>query len=374
MGWVEKRTDGYRAVIRPDVTRRRITKSFPTRSAAERWLRNAETDLERGDFRDPNSGSDTFAAFARTWLATRGTLKPSSLIAEESIIRIHLIPRFGLLRLDQITPMKVSAFVSDLSGVRAPGTVRNVYMVLSGVMKDAVREQLIKSSPCPGTRLPRKKRVKPKAELNELQVGRLIAATAEYWQPLVTVLAGTGMRWGEATGLRVGCVDILGGKLQVVKVMNEAKGIITFGDPKTDASVRPIPLSAAVVDALIPLVSGRNASELVFTSVEGGPVRHRNFDYRVWQKACKKAGLLDPRPTPHDLRHYFAACLIMHNVPGGLDTIKVLMGHESIKTTSDTYGYLMPRVTGGVLAALDSAAALGRPLAASLAVSVPVGG
>jgi integrase len=80
-------------------------------------------------------------------------------------------------------------------------------------------------------------------------------------------------------------------------------------------------------------------------------VRHRNFDVRVWQPACKTASLTDPRPTMHDLRHTHAAYLIDHGVP--LPEIQYRLGHEDISTTVGTYGYRMKRADATVLTALD---------------------
>jgi integrase len=326
---------------------------FPTRAAAERWERDTAVDLARGTYRDPDAGAVLFGVWLDRWLATRGTLKRSSSSAEKGIAETHLRPAFGKARLDEIGPTAVRTLISTLNGQRAAKTVRNVHAVLYSVFALALEEGLVDSNPCVGTRLPKNKRRKPRAFLTEQQVEQIIASAPSYWQPLVTTLATTGMRWGEAAGLRVKWVDILGRELRVEETLNEAGGQLSFGTPKSEASVRTISLPARAVDVLLPLVAGRSGEELVFTTTQGLPVRHRNFSYRVWNKTMTALELTDPRPSMHDLRHSHAAVLIARGVP--LSAVKERLGHENITTTDGLYGFLLPQVDLGVLAALDDA-------------------
>ena len=97
----------------------------------------------------------------------------------------------------------------------------------------------------------------------------------------------------------------------------------------------------------------------MFTAPRGGPVLHRTFWSRVWVPAvsdhqCQphrdKSGPvvdcpdcwegLEPRPRIHDLRHTHASTLLGAGVP--IHIVQLRLGHESIKTTVDTYGHLLP--------------------------------
>lgn len=359
MGSVKRRhVDGkavgkWRAEARGPLGQRK-TRTFDTRGEGLEWVSQTEADLRRGTWRDPDAGAVTFAAWSTGWLETRGTLKPSAKVREASIVRVHLVPVLGTTRLDAIKPSMVARMVTLLlEAGKAPKTVRNVHAVLYGVMEAALVDGLITVNPCKGTRLPRNKRTRPPRFLTEQELTHLISVVPDYWRPLVLMLAGTGMRWGEAVGLKVRYVDVLERKLRVAETLNEAEGRLKWGTPKTDASERSIDLPAAVVDALLPLVAGRGGDEPVFLGRDGALIRHRNFNTRVWHKACKAAGLSLPMPTIHDLRHSHAALLISRNVPGGLHTIKERFGHESITTTSNIYGHLLPTARAGVVSALD---------------------
>lgn len=326
---------------------------FTTKTAALAWERQTITDLERGTYRDPDAGAVLFGAWAKQWLATRTDLKRSAAVSEAAIVKNHLIPRFEKVRLADIGPMSVQTMVADLIRMgRAAKTVRNVHGVLYSILDLAVREGLLTANPTKGTRLPKNRRTKAQVCLTEQQVGHLLASVPDYWRPMVLLMVGTGMRWGEVAGLKVRYVDILAKELHVRETINEAEGVLTWETPKNDkASIRTISLPAAVVDALVPLVVGKGPDEAVFLTPQGGLVRHRNFDVRVWQKACKAASLMDPRPTMHDLRHTHAAYLIDQGVP--LPEIQYRLGHEDISTTVGIYGYRMKRADKMVLTALD---------------------
>ncbi len=101
----------------------------------------------------------------------------------------------------------------------------------------------------------------------------------------------------------------------------------------------------------MPLVIDKAPDAAVFQTSRGELVRHHNLRHPRLQKACKAAGLTDPRPTMHDARHTHAAFLIDSGVQ--LPEIQCRLGHESISTTVDTYGYRMKRADAMVLSALD---------------------
>lgn len=326
---------------------------FPTKAAAERWERDTAVDLARGSYRDPDAGAVLFGAWVDEWLATRGTLKRSSSVAERAIVETHLRPAFGKQRLDAIGPTGVRQLVSALVSTRAPKTVRNVHAVLHNVMALAVEEGLLQANPCAGTRLPRNQRKKARSYLTEQQVEQIIAAVPDAHRSLVVVLATTGLRWGEAVGLKAKHVHLLDRRLRVEETLNETGGVLSWGTPKSEASVRTVSLPARAVDVLVPLVTGRGGDDLVFTSAQGGAVRHRNFYTRAWVPTMLALGLKDPQPSVHDLRHAHASLLASRGVP--MQAIKDRLGHESIATTDKLYSFMQPGVDTVVIAALDAA-------------------
>ncbi|BBH64842.1 hypothetical protein ACTI_15270 [Actinoplanes sp. OR16] len=120
--------------------------------------------------------------------------------------------------------------------------------------------------------------------------------------------------------------------------------------PKSRMSRRTVTMPACTVNAVIPLVSGRDRDEVVFTAVQGGYVRYRVF-WKTWSKITAAAGLAGLRI--HDLRHTQVGWLISAN--NSLTGIQRRLGHASISVTSDRYGHLLPVVDENIVATLDAA-------------------
>ena len=177
----------------------------------------------------------------------------------------------------------------------------------------------------------------------------------EHYRPLIALIACTGLRWGEATALTVGDVNLTSRMLRVHSAWKMGEGSRReIGTPKTTKSHRTVGFRSELLPAIEPLVRGRAKSDYLFTTTRGTVITHGHFHARVWQPACERAGL-EPPPTIHGLRHYHASFLVSQGVP--LPVVQLRLGHEDISTTIGTYSHLMPAT---VQAAVD-AAELGRP-------------
>jgi len=161
-------------------------------------------------------------------------------------------------------------------------------------------------------------------------------AMSEHYRPLLRFLWGTGCRWGEAVALTV--ADVRLPSVTIRRAQKYAPGEYRIGAPKTRRGRRTIALPKELHDELRGLCAGKAPGDLVFTSVEGHPIRHRTFWSRYWLPAV--AVVPEPRPRIHDLRHSHASWLLGRGVP--IHVVQARLGHESIKTTVDTYSHLLP--------------------------------
>lgn len=187
--------------------------------------------------------------------------------------------------------------------------------------------------------------------------------------PMVGILLGTGMRFGECDALTWDDVDLEKCIVHVSKTLNYRckntnKHEYFITSPKTPNAVRDIPLS----DDLVRLFKMQKQyqkdmrirqdikidgySQFVFTSKLGNPFTHEGFVATMkrivkhaneWEK--ERAEKEDREPvelpaklTPHIFRHTFATHLVLNEVP--YEIAKVIMGHSSVKTTIDIYSHI----------------------------------
>lgn len=238
-----------------------------------------------------------------------------------------------------------------LRGLEADGLAaksrRNHHALLSAAFTTAVSMQLRGTNPAKGLRIKADVADRGIAFLNPGELALLIGETPAHYQPFVAFLAGTGCRWGEATALQVGDVD-LESRVPVVYIRRAWKHYGTgqdpvVGPPKTRSGIRTISLPPQLVPVLRPLVEGRAQDALVFTAPQGGVISHGTFHTRTWKTVLDRlneSGRMTKRPRIHDLRHTHASQLIQAGVP--LPTISKRLGHSSIATTVNVYGHLAP--------------------------------
>jgi integrase len=155
---------------------------------------------------------------------------------------------------------------------------------------------------------------------------------------LILLLAYTGLRWGEATALRVCDIDLDRRRVDVRRAFSDVGGRVILGTPKSH-QYRTVPLPRFLAVELATAVVGKHADELVFTAPGGSVLRLPNWRRSVFIPARRRAGLND-RFRVHDLRHTAASLIIQAGYPPKM--LQEIMGHASIITTLDLYVHLYP--------------------------------
>jgi integrase len=174
---------------------------------------------------------------------------------------------------------------------------------------------------------------------------------------LILLLAYTGLRWGEATALRVCDVDLDRRRVDVRRAFSDVGGRIVLGTPKSHQS-RTVPLPRFLAAELAATVAGKHADQLVFTMPGGGVMRMTNWRRSIFLSARRSAGLSD-RFRVHDLRHTAASLMIQAGYPPKM--LQEIMGHASITTTLDLYGHLYPGEMDRYADRLNEAAGMSDP-------------
>ena len=323
-----------------DPTGKEHKKRFGRKIDGERWLDEATAGMVTGTYIDPQAGKMTFREYAESWRSIQ-VHRESTAAHYETMLRRHTYPVLGDLRLSEVTPYDIQAWVKTLSETLKPRTVAVVHGIVSSCFKSAIRARRLASNPCEGTRLPEieKNKVVP---LTVEQVTALHSAIKPEFKALVHLCAATGMRQGEVFGLTADRVDFLRGTVTVDRqAVYLAKQPIRFGPPKRPASRRDIPVPRDVVEKLSAHISehGLGNSGLIFHADDGGFVRRSTFSAKIWKPARESAGLPGDVGV-HALRHFYASLLIRHGE--SVKTVQARLGHASASETLDTYSHLWP--------------------------------
>jgi integrase len=336
---VEKRTQAgtlrWRARYRsPDGQER--SKSFIRKVDAEQFLAQVEVDKARGTWIDPDLATLPLREWDDRWLRSTTHLKPKTRAGYESMLQARLLPALGSAPIGDIRPIDVREWLSRMQarGLSA-SSCRQAYHLLSAIMRAAVEDGRIVSSPCSGVRLPRLPQVEM-AYLSPEQLRALLRLVDPQYQLLVEVLAFGGLRFGEAAALRRGRCDLLRSRLMIAESLSDVSGTLHFGPPKTHQH-RAVTVPRFLRDRIAEQLAGMDDdTTLVFQAPGGGPLRYSNFARRVWKPALIKAEL--PDMGLHALRHTCAALLIAQGAHP--KAIQSHLGHRSITTTLDRYGHL----------------------------------
>ena len=289
--------------------------------------------------------------YLQRWLADAvcHSVRPKTYENYDLCVR-RLLPHIGGLRLRALTPEHIQHALGKLlvDGL-APRTVRQVHMVLRRALKQAVLWRILPSNPSDAVRPPRADRQEIRA-LTEVDVRHLLEVASEtrhyaLWVFLVT----TGVRLGEALGLRWSDIEFAESRAHIRRALQRQRGAgIVFVEPKTAKSRRTVPMPPQTVAVLQDHRRGQEADrrdaknkweefDLVFASAVGRPI-DMNFLSLVFHRTLKLAGL--PRHRIHDLRHTAATHLLTRHVHPKV--VQELLGHSTIAITLDTYSHVMP--------------------------------
>lgn len=324
------------------------------RREAEKWLAAAETDLDRGIQIDHRKGRVTFGEFADHYFETRGGHARTTRARDLVWYRVHIAPTWAGVPFERIRPEMIDAWVTRLRKTHvnddparptlAPSTVWDIYVVFRKIILAATRRGFLTTSPIPddiAEILPKKRRQKTLRFLTEGEVTRLARAFDPPWDVLVYIAAYGGLRLGELAALRVEDFDFTRGTVYVDESVTDVEGVLAYGDPKSETSIRTVGLPddvmAVVKEHIEHEVGWDRPSAFLFTSPTGRPFRPNNWRGRFWSKAVATAGLAPL--TPHDLRHTAASFWIAD----GADLVQVAerLGHATL-TTVRIYAHLLP--------------------------------
>lgn len=298
------------------------------------------------------AATPAFRNFTTTWLAEHQVeWRRSHLKVLKSTIDGHLLPAFGDRPVGSITKTEILAFRAKLAEL--PGRtgeklsnkrINGILAPLGQILSDAAERYDFVSPALKIRRLKvRKSDVNP-FTLDEVQ--SILKTVRLDWRDYFTVRFLTGMRTGEAHGLKWKYIDF---EHRLILV-RETFVLGEDDETKTEGSMRDIQMSQPVYEALQRQHSATSKlSEYVFCNREGHPIDNKNFSDRVWYPLLRHLGLTARRP--YQMRHTAATLwLASGEAP---EWIARQLGHANTQMLFTTYSRYVPNLTRRDGSAID---------------------
>ncbi|WP_341853150.1 tyrosine-type recombinase/integrase [Enterococcus haemoperoxidus] len=301
-------------------------------------------ELLKGQYSATSGRISLFQGTVEEWMnywlniLIREQIKISTHSSYHSKMKQHIFPLLGRKKLTLLSDRDIEWFLKALSGKGLSNTtINNIYVILKSALSKAYSEKVIVENPCSTIVSPKIKKKEIFVLTIEQQQRLEKIALQETACSSVIISLYTGLRIGEISGLTWSDVDLenrvisIKRTLQRISIANsKTKTKIIFGSPKTESSIRKIPIAANLADYLMEKKE-RSTSEFVI-SHKNKYMEPRLINHH-FKKMTKEAKLENIHF--HVLRHTFATRCIEQGID--IATLSKLLGHKSTKMTLDTY-------------------------------------
>ncbi len=303
---------------------------------AEASAERTEALSKRNAGVDMSPHSATVSQFLQRWLQEYAKqLKPATRLGYEALLKNHVYPRIGKVKLSKLRPLQVQAVYSTM---REKGlsekTILNCHRALTEALKHAVRWELRPDNPAERATSPRPGAYNPIIMSIDQVQEVLTTAPDNVYGALLRFAIYSGMRQGELLRLQWNHVDFV-------------RSLISIPSSKSKAGERALLLSAAAVELLrqhrysqmqekVQMGPAYDDKAYIFARSDGSPLTVYQAS-NAWQKIRRQLGT---KARFHDLRHTNASLLLAAGVP--MKVVQERLGHASYQVTADIYSHLIP--------------------------------
>lgn len=334
--------EGRYYVTLPNGKRVRHSVYAKTKNEVGKKLRQALKEIDDGHV--TVHGKMNFYQFYSIWkedIAPHCLKETTIALYDDKLVK-YILPKFGKKPLTNITSMDVQQLISYIyNKTKSPRTCRITRDAFSSVLKHAKKLNEITNNPVLGVELPQYK-PKEKELWTPEELGIFLNYSKQHNQRLYTlclIIATYGLRSGEGLGLRYEDIELFDGQndewgyIHINQQVATLKGKPIISTPKTQSSIRDLPITKEVHDALISYIESCDTrTGLLFHTKSERPISYRNF-HRDFNIVINKCGL--KQITPHALRHMAATNL--RDIGVDIKTAQVILGHSDPATTMRIY-------------------------------------
>ncbi len=360
-GSIRKRSNGSweaRVTVgRDPKTGKQIQKSIygQTKKDVRQKMQQLIIDVDHGNYHEPVKM--TVQEWMDEWLKVfcKNKLKQYTFTSYDVIIRTHINPHIGQVRLEALRGIDVQRMYNELMDTgMAPKTIKNIAAVMHKAFSIAIKQDLINANPCDKAEIPTapRKEIKPLADA-EIPVF-LRAIQGHPMENAFALCLFAGLREGECLGLSWSQIDFDKGtitvsqQLQKEKVKGGKYFIAPFTKSNKSRTFMPPMIAFEYLKAerkrqlANQLAAGTlwdNSENLVFTNAFGRHLAIFTF-YNAFKKVAASIGRPDARP--HDLRHTTATVAIASGAD--IKSVQSLLGHATASFTLNVYAHTSERM------------------------------
>jgi integrase len=282
------------------------------------------------------------------WLPTLPATRSANTVRVYEAWTGRFAERYGDRQVSELRLDDLERWLTELSRSMSPTTVASARTIVSVMLNQAVKWEIITRNPAKLVAAPRLDTAE-RSVWDPSQMGSFLSHTeTDRLAAAYRLLLTTGVRLGCLLGLRDEDVDLDRSEIRIRQTRIMCNGRVLTGKPKTEKSRRTIALDDRTVAMLRryrdtrdleKMVAGDDwqGSGLFFTDEIGRGIHPDNFR-RYFARLVKSSGL--PRITVHDCRHSYATAALASGVPVKL--VSERLGHANIGITLNTYGHVLP--------------------------------
>ncbi|MFS7200607.1 tyrosine-type recombinase/integrase [Carnobacterium divergens] len=329
-------------------SKRTTRRGFRTQKEAKLALSRLELEIDTNGFSKQNYS--TFKDVYELWYAQYiNTVKPITASHTERMFRLHILPKFGDIKITKLSKLACQKAVNEWS--ESFSAFHLLKAITQKMLNYAVSQDILTNNPMQYVVMPKKNEsIKEEKtqflELSELKIflDKANETLSFHDYLMFRVLAFTGMRKGELYVLNWNDLDFVRKTVSVEKTLSVVNQKYTVTTPKTKTSIRKISLDDKTLSELIRwkklqkqelLKYGfhveKDSQQLIFHRDDNSLLHPRRLNILLISK-------LKTNLTPHSFRHTHASLLFESG--STIKDVQKRLGHNNVTTTMDIYTHV----------------------------------
>lgn len=298
-------------------------------------------------------GQMRFENFVGDYMGRQRRLSYGTVYEYEHLARNHLIPELGSRRVETFTPLVVENFLTTMDRLGTPDPTQfKVYVLLKTLLLDAHRKGAIEAHPLEDVDAPQYEAERAVVPTKDQVIAIKAAAASDRFSMFIDMMAGCGLRNGEALALNVNNI-VADDVYRVTEQVHYRTKKLERLKHRKPGEFREVPLPRSIRESIDRFVEKHGTTEdgYVLQGTRGKHMNHGTIN-AIWYRKLPGKNVHIPRGmTIYGNRHFFASNCLAHNIP--ITDVADWMGHKSIEVTFRIYRHLMPASIGRAARLLD---------------------